>query len=83
MAAVPALSRDVLFVVELTVPWPRPYGQAGTVSLGNWCLKGLLDVIPFPLKQIFQSASSAICSLSATSQVALAPKSRSSKDHDQ
>lgn len=38
---------------------------------------------PFPLKQIFLSASSAIHSLSAASQVALAPKSQSSKYHDQ
>lgn len=73
----------MLFVVALVVSRPRPYGQAATMSLGNWGLVGMLDVIAFSLKQIFLSASSAMCSLSATSQVALAPKRGSSKDHDQ
>lgn len=46
-------------------------------------MMGLSDMIPLLLKHIFLSSSSAICSLSMTSQVALAPKSQSSKDHDQ
>lgn len=43
----------------------------------------LSGMIPLFLKLIFLSTSSAICSLSVTSQVALAPKSQPSKDHDQ
>ena len=73
----------MLFVVALAVSRPRPYGQAVTMSLGKWDLVGMLDVIAFSLKQISLSASSTMCSLSATSQVALAPKRGSSKDHDQ
>lgn len=43
----------------------------------------LSGMIPLFQKHIFLSTSSAICSLSVTSQVALAPKSQPSKDHDQ
>lgn len=53
------------------------------MSPGEWGLVEWLDMIPLSLKHIFLSTSSAICSLSVTSQVALAPKSQSSKDHDQ
>lgn len=53
------------------------------MSPGEWGMMGLSDMIPLLLKHIFLSSSSAICSLSMTSQVALAPKSQSSKDHDQ
>lgn len=35
MAAASALSSNVLFVVALAVSQPRPYGQAGTMSLGK------------------------------------------------
>lgn len=50
---------------------------------GEWGLVESLAMILLSLKHIFLSTSSAICSLSETSQVALAPKSQSSKDHDQ
>lgn len=60
--------------MALAMSLPRPYGQTGAMSLGKWGLVGLLDVNPFSLKQNFLYASSAICSLSATSQVALTPK---------
>lgn len=73
----------MLFVVALSSVWAKAIWPGGSQVPGEVGLVGCLDVIPFSLKHIFLSFSSAICSLSATSQVALAPKSRSSKDHDQ
>lgn len=73
------------FCCSISSVWAKAIWLGRHQVPGEGSLEGCLDVIPFSLKQIFLSFSSAIdiCSLSVTSQVALAPKSRSSKDHDQ
>lgn len=71
------------FCCGISSVWAKAIWPGGSQVPGEVGLVGCLDVIPFSLKHIFLSFSSAICSLSATSQVALAPKSRSPKDHDQ